>query len=109
MRFVLRRFGFFALTLWAALTLNFLLPRLMPGNPALAAIAGHRGSLSPDALKVMEAQFGLDGHGLYPRYLDRHRGRLAARRTGGQHHAAGIRDHDRGALFLAGPSPDQDQ
>ncbi len=62
MRFVLRRFGFFALTLWAALTLNFLLPRMMPGNPALAAIAGHRGSLSPDALKVMEAQFGLDSH-----------------------------------------------
>jgi len=62
MRFVLRRLGFFALTLWVALTLNFLLPRMMPGNPALAAIAGHRGSLSPGALKVMEAQFGLNAH-----------------------------------------------
>ena len=38
MRFVLRRLGFFLLTLWAALTLNFFLPRLMPGNPALAMI-----------------------------------------------------------------------
>ena len=39
MRFVLRRLGFFVLTLWIALTLNFLLPRLMPGNPAQAMIA----------------------------------------------------------------------
>jgi peptide/nickel transport system permease protein len=60
-RFVLRRLGFFLLTLWAALTLNFFLPRLMPGNPALAAIGNHRGSLSPSALKVLEAQFGV-GH-----------------------------------------------
>ena len=60
MRFVLRRSGFFLLTLWVALTLNFLLPRLMPGNPALAAIANHKGVLSPQALKALEAQFGLN-------------------------------------------------
>src|SRR6266567_1669027 len=62
MRFVLRRLGFFALTLWVALTLNFLLPRLMPGNPALAVIAGHKGGVSPQTLKVLEAQFGLGEH-----------------------------------------------
>ena len=62
MRFVLRRTGFFLLTLWVALTLNFVLPRLMPGNPALAAIANHKGALSPQALKALEAQFGLNEH-----------------------------------------------
>ncbi len=62
MRFVLRRTGFFLLTLWVALTLNFVLPRLMPGNPALAAIANHKGVLSPQALKALEAQFGLNTH-----------------------------------------------
>jgi peptide/nickel transport system permease protein len=62
MRFVLRRTGFFLLTLWVALTLNFVLPRLMPGNPALAAIANHKGALSPEALKALEAQFGLNTH-----------------------------------------------
>ena len=36
MRFALRRLGFFVVTLWAALTLNFFLPRLMPGNAAIA-------------------------------------------------------------------------
>ena len=62
MRFVLRRLGFFLLTLWVALTLNFVLPRLMPGNPALAAIANHKGAISPQALKALEAQFGLNTH-----------------------------------------------
>jgi peptide/nickel transport system permease protein len=62
MRFVVRRLGFFALTLWAALTLNFLLPRMMPGDPALAMIANHKGVVSPQALKALEAQFGLNTH-----------------------------------------------
>jgi peptide/nickel transport system permease protein len=73
MRFVLRRLGFFVLTLWVALTLNFLLPRMMPGNPAQAAIANHKGVVSPTALKALEAQFGLNTHqsivGQYFRYL----------------------------------------
>ena len=47
MRFVLRRLGFFLLTLWVALTLNFLLPRMMPGNPALAVMAQPQGRGQP--------------------------------------------------------------
>ncbi len=62
MRFVLRRLGFFVLTLWVALTLNFLLPRLMPGNPALAVIGSYKGGVSPQALKALEAQFGFTTH-----------------------------------------------
>jgi peptide/nickel transport system permease protein len=62
MRFVSRRLGFFLLTLWVALTLNFALPRLMPGNPALAIIGKFRGGISPQAVKVLEAQFGLNTH-----------------------------------------------
>ena len=62
MRYVLRRLGFFVLTLWVALTLNFALPRLMPGNPALSIIGKFRGGISPQAVKVLEAQFGLNTH-----------------------------------------------
>jgi peptide/nickel transport system permease protein len=73
MRFIARRLGFFVLTLWVALTLNFLLPRMMPGNPAQAMIANHKGVVSPAALKALEAQFGLNSHqsliGQYFRYL----------------------------------------
>ncbi len=62
MRFVLRRLSFFVLTLWVALTLNFLLPRLMPGNPALAVIGQYKGGVSPQALKALKAEFGLNTH-----------------------------------------------
>jgi len=37
--YLLRKLGLLLLTAWAAITLNFLLPRLMPGTPADAAIA----------------------------------------------------------------------
>src|SRR5215469_10827474 len=62
MRYVSRRLGFFLLTLWVALTLNFALPRLMPGNPALAIIGKFRGGISPQAVKVLQAQFGVGTH-----------------------------------------------
>ena len=32
MRYVLRRLGFFVITLWVALTVNFFVPRLMPAT-----------------------------------------------------------------------------
>ena len=71
MRFVLRRLGFFALTLWAALTLNFLLPRLMPGDPALAMISRFHGQLGPGALKALNVLFGLNTHKSLPeQYVD---------------------------------------
>jgi peptide/nickel transport system permease protein len=62
MRFALRRVGFFVLTLWAAVTLNFFLPRMMPGNPALAMMAKFHGRLSGQALKSLEVLFGVDSH-----------------------------------------------
>ncbi len=43
MRWFLRRLGFYAFALWAAITLTFLLPRLMPGSP----IGGLLQHLSP--------------------------------------------------------------
>ncbi len=73
MRFALRRLAFFVLTLWAAVTLNFFLPRLMPGNPAVAMIAKFKGGVSPQALHALEVQFGVNSHqpliGQYFKYL----------------------------------------
>jgi len=66
MRFALRRLGFFALTMWAALTLNFFLPRMMPGNPAIAMMGKFRGPVNPAALKALEVAFGVDTHQSLP-------------------------------------------
>jgi peptide/nickel transport system permease protein len=62
MRFVLRRAGFFLLTLWAAVTLNFFLPRMMPGNPAIAMMGKFRGRISGQALVSLETIFGVNTH-----------------------------------------------
>ncbi len=71
MRFALRRLGFFLLTLWAAVTLNFFLPRLMPGNPALAMMAKFHGRLSGQALNALEVIFGVGTHqSLLAQYLN---------------------------------------
>jgi peptide/nickel transport system permease protein len=61
-RFVLRRLGFFVITLWAAITTNFLIPRLMPGNPALAMMARYRGHINPSALHAIEIALGVNTH-----------------------------------------------
>ncbi len=39
MRYLLRRTAFYLIALWAAVTFNFVIPRLMPGDPAEAYIA----------------------------------------------------------------------
>jgi peptide/nickel transport system permease protein len=62
MRFALRRLGFLVVTLWACATLNFLLPRLMPGNPALVLAAKFHGKISEAALRQIEIMFGINTH-----------------------------------------------
>ncbi|HXX61769.1 MAG TPA: ABC transporter permease [Candidatus Sulfotelmatobacter sp.] len=57
MSFVVRRVGLFLVTLWAALTLNFLIPRLMPGDEATAVLAQFHG-VNPAALHALEVEFG---------------------------------------------------
>jgi peptide/nickel transport system permease protein len=47
------------LTLWAALTINFLIPRLMPGSPATAILGRYHGHLTLTALHAIEASLGI--------------------------------------------------
>jgi peptide/nickel transport system permease protein len=60
MSVIIRRLEFFLITLWAAVTLNFLLPRLMPGNPAQAMMMRFHGRLNPSALRALEVAFGVN-------------------------------------------------
>ena len=61
MRYLTRRLGLFVLTLWAALTVNFIIPRAVPGNEASAVLATLRG-ISPAALRALEIEFGVHVH-----------------------------------------------
>jgi peptide/nickel transport system permease protein len=57
---LLRRAGQYALVLWAAVTLNFALPHLAPGDPVVYLYGGADQSLDPVLLEQIRAGYGLD-------------------------------------------------
>lgn len=69
MQYIARRLGFYALAAWVSLTLNFLIPRLMPGDPASVIFARFRGQLQPEQLDAMKAAYGLTDAPLHIQYV----------------------------------------
>lgn len=69
MRFILRRLGFYLLAAWASITINFFLPRLIPGDPAAAIFAGARGQLRPEQFEQLRAALGLSNEPLLNQYF----------------------------------------
>ena len=61
MNYLARRGALFLVTLWAALTVNFVIPRVMPGNEAQAVLATFR-NVNPAALHALEIEFGVNVH-----------------------------------------------
>jgi peptide/nickel transport system permease protein len=59
-RFIIRRIGFYIVTVWAAVTINFFIPRLMPGNPVeiMMSRLSAEGPTTPGMEKALEIQFG---------------------------------------------------
>jgi peptide/nickel transport system permease protein len=71
MKFFLRRAAFYLFTAWAAITINFILPRLMKGDPVTAYLAANQGRISPDAINSIRILFGLDeNRSVWQQYLD---------------------------------------
>lgn len=62
MRSIVRRLAFYLLTAWAAITINFIIPRLLPSDPVQALIVRYKGQLSTDAVQSLYVLFGLDKH-----------------------------------------------
>jgi peptide/nickel transport system permease protein len=62
MRYLGRRLFFYLLTALAAVTLNFFIPRLMPGNPAEILVSRLKARVTPQELHAFELQFGLQTH-----------------------------------------------
>jgi peptide/nickel transport system permease protein len=62
MQHLLRRSGFYLIALWASLTLNFLIPRLMPGDPVLLLIAKLQGRVDPHSVQALRIAFGVNTH-----------------------------------------------
>lgn len=69
MRYLLKRLGFYCLAGWTALTINFFLPRLMPGDPAAMIFGRFRGRLAPEAMEALKKAFGLTDQPIIQQYF----------------------------------------
>jgi peptide/nickel transport system permease protein len=59
---------------WAALTLNFLIPRLMPGDPVTLLLEGSQGAIDPEAKAAIAEAYGVTDDPLPTQYVDYLRG-----------------------------------
>jgi len=72
MTYFARKFGFFLATLWAVVTLNFLIPRLQPGDPAeimVKRLAGKDAALDQAQVEAMRAMLGTPTDSLWHQYV----------------------------------------
>jgi peptide/nickel transport system permease protein len=71
MRFLLRRLGFYAVAIWSAITLNFVLPRLMPGSPLdgiVSRLSPSQLSANPHIVDNLRAYLGVQKQAFFPAY-----------------------------------------
>lgn len=62
MRFLIRRFLFYLVAAYVAITINFAIPRMMVGNPVDVMFGRFQGRLDPRAVEALKETFGfVDG------------------------------------------------
>lgn len=69
MSYLLRRIALYAVAAWASITLAFVLPRLMPGDPQTAMFARFEGKMSPEGIAALRDTFGFSDAPLASQYL----------------------------------------
>jgi peptide/nickel transport system permease protein len=70
MRMLARRLSLYVVTAWVAITVNFLLPRLMPGNPVQTLIGKMTGQITPQQVQAIRLAFGMDlNQNLWDQYM----------------------------------------
>ena len=72
MRALLRRLGVYILAAWVALTVSFLLPRVVPGNPVAGAVAraSQSGNCNSACIAAIQEQLGFNVHtSLWDQYV----------------------------------------
>lgn len=70
MRYILRRLGFYLIAFFASLTINFFLPRLIPGDPVTTILGRPGATLTEQQLNAIRTALGLSDAPLFRQYLD---------------------------------------
>lgn len=70
MTYILRKIGFYLAAAWVASTVNFALPRLIPGDPVQIMLArqAQYGPVSPGQEKAVSEMLGLAGGNIFSQY-----------------------------------------
>lgn len=68
--YYIKKLANFIVLVWVAITLNFLLPHLMPGNPMEVLVAKSQGKIDPVVMKALALQFGINDKPLWQKYID---------------------------------------
>ena len=68
MKYILKQIGLYLTALWVSVTLNFLLPRMMPGDPVTALFARMRGKLHPAEIEAIRLAYGFSDKPLIEQY-----------------------------------------
>jgi peptide/nickel transport system permease protein len=68
-KFILRRLGFYIIAFWAAITIDFILPRMLPGDPAATIIGSMGDRMTPGQVEAMRQALGLTDAPLIQQYF----------------------------------------
>jgi ABC-type dipeptide/oligopeptide/nickel transport systems, permease components len=69
MKYILRQIGLYLLAAWASLTLNFILPRMMPGDPVTALIGRMHGRLTANEIEAIRQAYGFTSGPIIDQYF----------------------------------------
>jgi peptide/nickel transport system permease protein len=69
MRYLIRQIGLYLIAAWASLTLNFFLPRMMPGDPVTSMLGRMHGRLTTGQIESIKAAYGFTDAPLMSQYL----------------------------------------
>ena len=70
MKYLLKHVGLYLVAAWVSLTLNFVLPRAMPGDPVTAMISRMHGKFTPAQIDALRKTFGFTNGPILQQYLD---------------------------------------
>jgi peptide/nickel transport system permease protein len=69
MSFLLRRLSFYFTAFLIAISFNFLLPRLMPGDPVDALFAAAQGRMDPAQMDAVREMYGFMDGSVFEQYI----------------------------------------
>lgn len=69
MNFLLRRFSFYFLAFLVAVTVNFFLPRMLPGDPVEVMLGPLMAKMTPESLQALKDVYGFSDAPLWQQYF----------------------------------------